>query len=235
MVKAQNQDRAFSLEYIFNSCINGHLQPDDAFHKMTQEKYGFTVRDSAEIMLIWLGEAYEMQIERLKLMIEQGIGQRVSYSMYMQKEIWQSLVIIFYKNSQNTSLYTYLSEHVLPAVYKRMEIPMVSVWKQAEEICSISSDLKEMYTQLEWALLFEEGKLIRVSEIELKQESIQNGIEKYLMELENWLRSDVNKRQRTIKYCYHQLPQYYQNNPQSPMTIKKDIIVFSGHLPKWED
>lgn len=41
---------------------------------MTQEKYGFTVRDSAEIMLIWLGEAYEMQIERLKLMIEQGIG-----------------------------------------------------------------------------------------------------------------------------------------------------------------
>ena len=83
-------------------------------------------------------------------MIEQGIGQRVSYSMYMQEmEIWQSLVIIFYKNSQNTSLYTYLSEHVLPAVYKRMEIPMVSVWKQAEEICSVSSDLKEMYTQLE--------------------------------------------------------------------------------------
>ena len=99
LVKAQNQDRAFSLEYIFNSCINGQLQPDDAFHKMTQEKYGFTVGDSAEIMLIWLGEAYEMQIERLKLMIEQGIGQRVSYSMYMQgMEIWKSLVIIFYKN-----------------------------------------------------------------------------------------------------------------------------------------
>lgn len=234
LVKAQNQDRAFSLEYIFNSCINGHLQPDDAFHKMTQEKYGFTVRDSAEIMLIWLGEAYEMQIERLKLMIEQGIGQRVSYSMYMQEmEIWQSLVIIFYKNSQNTSLYTYLSEHVLPAVYKRMEIPMVSVWKQAEEICSVSSDLKEMYTQLEWALLFEEGKLIRVSEIELKQESIQNGIEKYPMELEELAKKAMLiKDKEQLKYCYHQLPQYYQNNPQSPMTIKKDIIRFFWALAK---
>ena len=115
LVKAQNQDRAFSLEYIFNSCINGQLQPDDAFHKMTQEKYGFTVGDSAEIMLIWLGEAYEMQIERLKLMIEQGIGQRVSYSMYMQgMEIWQSLVIIFYKNSfkiRSISIVTYLHKH----------------------------------------------------------------------------------------------------------------------------
>ena len=234
LVKAQNQDRAFSLEYIFNSCINGQLQPDDAFHKMTQEKYGFTVRDSAEIMLIWLGEAYEMQIERLKLMIEQGIGQRVSYSMYMQEmEIWQSLVIIFYKNSQNTSLYTYLSEHVLPAVYKRMEIPMVSVWKQAEEICSVSSDLKEMYTQLEWALLFEEGKLIRVSEIELKQESIQSGIEKYPMELEELAKKAMLiKDKEQLKYCYHQLPQYYQNNPQSPMTIKKDIIRFFWALAK---
>ena len=234
LAKAQNQDRAFSLEYIFNSCINGQLQPDDAFHKMTQEKYGFTVRDSAEIMLIWLGETYEMQIERLKLMIEQGVGQRVSYSMYMQEmEIWQSLVIIFYKNSKDTSLYTYLSEQVLPTVYKRMKIPMVSMWKESEEICSVSSDLKEMYTHLEWALLYEEGKLIRVSEIESKQDSIQNGIEKYPMELEEQAKkSMLIKDKEQLKYCCHQLPQYYQDNPQFPMTIKKDIIRFFWSLAK---
>ena len=110
---------------------------------------------------------------------------------------------------------------------------MVSVWKQAEEICSVSSDLKEMYTQLEWALLFEEGKLIRVSEIELKQESIQNGIEKYPMELEELAKKAMLiKDKEQLKYCYHQLPQYYQNNPQSPMTIKKDIIRFFWALAK---
>ena len=141
---------------------------------------------------------------------------------------------ILTKIQQNTSLYTYLSEHVLPAVYKRMEIPMVSVWKQAEEICSVSSDLKEMYTQLEWALLFEEGKLIRVSEIELKQESIQNGIEKYPMELEELAKKAMLiKDKEQLKYCYHQIAAILSKITHNlQMTIKKDIIVFSGHLPK---
>ncbi len=32
------------------------------------------------------------------------------------------------------------------------------------------------------------------------------------------------KDKEQLKYCYHQLPQYYQDNPQFPMTIKKDIM-----------
>ena len=40
------------------------------------------------------------------------------------------------------------------------------------------------------------------------------------------------KDKEQLKYCYHQLPQYYQNNPQSPMTIKKDIIRFFWALAK---
>lgn len=234
LIKSQNQERAFSLEYIFSSCINGQLQSDDAFHTMTQEKYGFTVNDSAEVMLIWLGDAYAKQVERLKLMVEQGIGARVSYCVYMQEmEMWESLVVVFYKNLQNVSLYSYLSEQVLPVIYKRIDIPLVSMWKRCDEILNISSDLKEMQMNLEWALLFEDGKLIRDTEIQSKREQIQNSQERYPVELEEQAKKAILiKDEEQLKSCYHQMIVYYQINPHEPIFIKKSIIRFFWSLVK---
>ena len=238
LVKIQNQDRAFSLEYIFNSCINGQLQTDETFHAMTKEKYGFTVNDSAEVMLIWLGDAYEQQIERLKFMVEHGIRQQVSYCVYLQEmEMWNSLVVVFYKNSQNTSLYSYIAKQVYPFIYNRMDIPLVGMWKQCEQILYISADLKNVQAQLEWALLFEDGTLIREEEVESKKEQIQSGLERYPVELEEQEKKALMiKDMGQLKACWKQFYDYYRTNICEPSEIKKGLIrlcwvlVRSGEL-----
>ncbi len=232
LVKTQNQDRAFSLEYIFNSCINGQLQADESFRMMTQEKYGFTVNDSAEVMLIWLGNSYEKQVERLKLMVEHGVGQRVSYSVYLQgMEMWESLVVVFYKNRENLSLYTYMAEQVMPFIYKRMDVPFVSMWKRCEQILHISSDLKNMQAQLEWALLFPEGKLIREEELEGKRKQIQSSPERYPSELEETAKKALMiKDVEQLKACCQQFYEYYQSNVREPSEIKKSLVRFCWAL-----
>lgn len=59
--KEKSAEHVFSLDNIFLGCLNGQLEPDEAFHRMTKKWYGFTVNDPAEMMIIWLGDGYEAQ------------------------------------------------------------------------------------------------------------------------------------------------------------------------------
>lgn len=243
LTKSHSQERVFSLENIFTSCVNGQLQPDEAFHVMTQHKYGFTVNDRAEILTIWLGSGYEKQKDRVKQLVEKTVqkdrvkhlmekaaGREISYSVYVQKaDAWKLLICVFYRLSAGTSLFPFYQKTVIPEISSGVEQPIVCVWKESEKILNLPDDLKDMKALMEWGLIFGPGKIINKEEIQ-KLSLTQL---RYPIELEeNAKKALFTENKSELVKIYEKLFEYYQQNLCSPAEMKNSLIRFNLALVK---
>ena len=60
----------FTIENIFLGCLNGQLHPDETFHEMTMENYGFTVNDKGAVFTVSLGDKYEAEKTEARRLVE---------------------------------------------------------------------------------------------------------------------------------------------------------------------
>lgn len=223
----QSREAVLSLENIFLSCVHGQLEPDEIFHVKTQEKYGFTVLEPAEIFLVWLGERYETHKKMAIELLERVAGHTVKYSAYIKdSDNWKAVMMILYRQ-QGGSQKEYYEKSVVPVMHNRMDNAGVFVWRKIDHLIDISKILGELKEELQWALYFPKGELIEKSKID-KLSVIPI---KYPLELEDRTKNALKKEDWTeVVRCYEKLFEFLRREPYLPSQIKECLICFSWNL-----
>ena len=120
--KEHNRDNAFSIDNIFLGCLNGQLVPDESFDAMTQERYGFTVQEPVEIFMVWLGEQYEEQKKRVRVLLEHVSEQSVKSSAYIKEnDSWKTVLLILYRLPQGVSKFERYRDIVSPMLGRNLK------------------------------------------------------------------------------------------------------------------
>lgn len=226
--KEENREYAFSLDNIFLSCMNGQLEPDEYFHKQTYEKYGFTVRDPAELFLIWLGDGFEEQRGLARELLEHVATYSVKYSAHIREaKSWKSILMILYRQPAGESQRTYYKRSVMPMLCSNLKRPMVCVWRKSEQILDISRILPEMLKEMEWNLWFPDRFLICREEID----RLHVVPVKYPLDLEDQAKWAVRRKDwKKLFTCYERLYECMMQEPHLPSQIKECLIRFNWSM-----
>jgi two-component system response regulator YesN len=215
----------FSITGIFLGCLNGQLKPDMQFHRLTQEKYGFTVEDKGEVFMLWLGDGFENQKKEAQELLKDVGDHTVKFdSCVLEADTWNVLVMVLYHGTDNESQYQYFQDSVVPMLSANLKSPVICSWRSMEQIVDLSVVVREMLKELEWNLSFEKGSLIRKEDIQ-RWRTVPL---KYPAELENEACHGVQKNDReVIRTCYEVLFSYCREGSYLPGDIKKAVIHFS--------
>lgn len=226
--KEERRERVFSVNSIFLSCLNGQIVTDKQFDLMTQEKYGFTVEDPAEIFMLWMGDGYERQKEKAMELLEDVGAHTVKYaSCVLESEVWRTLVMILYRIPKGISQYQYFQNSVVPMLGSNLKNPMVCLWRRMDKILDLSQAVREMNKEREWALLWGKGMLISKEKID----SLSPVPLKYPAELEDQACQAVKRRDKqAVIDIYKELYAYCQEEIHYPKDVKEAIIRFSWEL-----
>lgn len=221
--KEESQAKMFSVPGIFLGCLNGQLTPDKQFHKMTMDKYGFTVEDPAEVFVLWLGSGYEEQKKEARDFLENVDEHTVKFSScIMEADGWEMIIMVLYRAA--SSQYDYFRKAVVPMLCQSLKSPVIFVWKRLDKILDLPEAMTEIQKEREWDLLLEKGTLIRKEDIE----HLTTLPLKHPAELEDKACQAVKRRDnQTLRDCYGSLYDYYRQTPLVPAEIKKSIIRFN--------
>ena len=222
--KEQSQEKAFSVDSIFLGCLNGQIQPDRQFNSITQDKYGFSVEDPAEIFVLWLGDGYETQKKAAKELLEDVGAHTVKFASYvMEADSWKMLIMILYRLPAESSQYTYFQNSVVPMLCSNLKSPAVCIWRSTEHLLELPQVIQEMQQEREWNLVLGKGTLIRKEDIE----TLKTVPLKHPTELEDKVCQAIKRMdEKTIKESFQALLQYYKEAPHLPTEIKKSIVRF---------
>ncbi|MGC4018499.1 MAG: response regulator [Muricomes sp.] len=223
--KVKSLEKVYSISGIFLTCLNGQISPDKYFHKLTMERYGFSVEDPAEVFVLWLGEKYEEQRKAAKkLLVEVGEHSVKFNSCVLEISAWSMLIMILYNVPAGTSQYSYFQNSVMPMLCDNLKDPVICSWRSIDRMLDLPQAAKEMRGEREWNLLFGKGTLIRKEDIE-KLEIVPL---KHPTELEDRVCQAVKRGDwNTIEGCSRALVSYYQAAPHRPDEIKESIIRFN--------
>ncbi|MCI6466281.1 MAG: response regulator [Faecalicatena sp.] len=227
LVKEQNREKAFSIEGIFLSCLNGQIKPDEQFHSMTRERFGFALEEPAEVFAIWLGDGYEEQKKRAKELLEDVGAHTVKFASYViEADAWKMLIMILYR-LDGSSQYTYFQKSVSPMLCSNLNSPIVLLWRHVDNLLELSTVMEEMQQDREWNLLLGKGFLIRRRDVE----NIKTVPLKHPTELEDQACQAVKRLDReTVSRCFKALFQYYQEVQHTPEEVKKSLIRFTWSM-----
>lgn len=223
--KERSLEKAFSIPGIFLGCLNGQLRPDKQFHKLTMERYGFTVKDAAEIFVLWLGDGYEEQKKVAReLLIEVGAHTAKFDSCVLEADAWNTLIMILYHIPEDTSQYQYFQSSVVPMLCDNLKSPVICIWRSIDRILDLPGAVREIKGEREWNLLLGKGTLIRKEDIE----NLEIVPLKHPAELEDKACQAVKRGDReTMADCYKALVSYYQEALHLPGEIKESVIRFN--------
>lgn len=223
--KERSIEKVFSVPNILLSCLNGQLAPDKAFHRMTMEEFGFSVDDSAEIFLVWLGDKYKEQSKGAKKLLLDVKDHAVKFeSCVLEADAWDALLMVLYHGSEGISQYSYFQNSVVPMLCDNLKEPVIFVWSNLERILDLHEAIREMQEEREWNLLFGKGTLIRKEEIE-KLETVPF---KYPAELEYDACKAVKQGNKEIlTQCCSSLFSYCRKAAYLPKEIKAAVIRFN--------
>ncbi|CUX24417.1 response regulator transcription factor [Clostridium sp. C105KSO13] len=226
--KEQSLEKVFTVPNILLSCLNGQLMPDRAFNRMTMEKFGFSVENSAEIFILWLGNKYKEQNKEAKNMLLDVKDHAVKFeSCVLEADAWDALLLILYHNSEDISQYLYFKNSVVPMLCDNLREPVICVWSSLEKILDLPEAIREMQAKREWNLLLGKGALIRKEDIE-KLETVPI---KYPTELEYEACKAVKQGNKEILInCYKSLFFRCREEKHKPGEIKAAIIRFNWSI-----
>lgn len=222
LTKEQSREKAFSIEGIFLSCLNGQIKPDEQFHNMTRERFGFSLEEPAEVFAIWLGESYEEQKKAVRELLEDVGAHTVKFASHViEADAWKMLLMILYRLPEGASQYTYFQNSVLPMLCSHIKCPMVFLWRTLENLLELSDAVSQMQQEREWNLLLGRGFLIRHEDVE----KIETTPLKHPTELEDKACQAVKRMdQKMVAGCFEALFQYYQEAPHTPEETKTSLV-----------
>lgn len=223
--REQSKESAFSLDNIFMGCMNGQLHPDDGFHEMTKEKYGFTVKDKAVLFIVWLGEQYRNRKEEARIQLEWVGEHALDFSVHIiEADAWESLIMILYRMTGVESKYEYFQKSVVPMLCTSLKGPVICIWREMEHMTDIAEELKKMQEEKEWNLLFDRGTLIRREDIK----NMHPIPMKYPVDLEEQGKQAVlNGDLEKVKNCYYKLYDYFRKETYEPKEMKEVLIRYN--------
>lgn len=223
--KERRQEQTFTAEGIFLACLNGQIQPDEQFDKMTKERHGFTVEEPAEVFGLWLGDGYERQKKVARELLQDIENHAVKFaSCVIEADTWNMLIMVLYRLSQGESQHEYFRHSVVPMLCSKLESPVVCIWKDMESIIELPRVMQEMQKERVWNLMLKKGDLIRKEEVE----TIYTMPLKQPTDLEDKACQAVRRKDiRTVQECFADLLTYYKKAPYEPAKMKQSIIHFS--------
>lgn len=224
----RSTEHVFTPDNILLGCLSGQLDPDDAFHRMTYKKYGFTVEEPAELMMIWLGTGYAAQKKKAREFLEGISAHTVQYSVYIREmDGWELLLMILYRLPPGESRYDAYKKNIFPVLCRELHPPVVGVWRRLDHLIDVPKILPELKDELEWNLWYKGSELIQRDNIE----KLQTVPMQYPSELEVRAKKALLKREREeLIACYEQLFQYFLQDIHRPSQIKEYLIRFNWNL-----
>lgn len=226
--KEKTSEYIFSLDNIFLGCLNGQLNVTDELCVMTSKRYGFTVQDPAEVLVIWLGDGYEAQKKKAREILENVVAHATAYDAYIKEsDSWNVLLMILYRMPAGESQYELYRKKIFPMLRSSLENPVVGVWGSVECLRDVSRILPGIKEDMEWNLWYKGRKLIRRADIE----TLQVIPMKYPAALEDRAKAAIlTKNKKELVTCYEQLFDYFMQEIHMPSQIKEYLIRFNWNL-----
>lgn len=230
-------EKTFTLENIFTGCLNGQMKPDQDFHQMTREKFGFTLKEPGALFAVWIGNGYTEQRELVTGLLEKaGAGKGFSVCP-VPVDIWHLVAAVVYRtgcgeeNEEEPAAgtafgyeYTVFRDQVVPALGGNIRGEMVCLWEETEHMEDLTETLLSLRRIREWNLLFDRGELIRREEVE----DLEIVPLKYPAELESRMRQAVlASNGEEIKKCYYRLYDIFKRETHNPREMKECLIRFN--------
>lgn len=225
LAEERGMKSTFTIENIFLGCLNGQLHPDETFHEMTMENYGFTVNDKGAVFTVSLGDKYEAEKTEARRLVENAAEAAGSFSAYViEADVWEALIVLVYRFTDGEPKDTYFRKTIVPLLCSNLQGAVICMWAEMEHLLDVPEVLKTMRKNLEWNLLYDRGELIREDEIE-KLEVVPL---KYPAEIEAQARQAVLAGKiEELKKCYYRLYALFRQEPYSPEEMKNALIRFN--------
>lgn len=229
-------EKTFTLKNIFTGCLSGQLKPDQNFHHITRDKFGFTLEDPGVLFAVWIGNGYAEQREQVTGLLEKA-GKGNGFSICpVAIDIWHLVAAVIYRTGQSKRTqedptegtafeheYAVFREHIVPALRGSICGEIVCLWEETERMENLSEALRKLRQIREWNLLFDRGELIRWEDVE----ALEIVPLKYPAELEGQMRQAVLAANgEEIKKCYYRLYEILRREPHSPREMKEVLIRF---------
>lgn len=217
-------EHTFTVDNIFTGCMSGQLKADREFHRMTKEKYGFTLEEPGELFTVWLGGSYAEYGEEVRRILEYAGKENGISLCVIEADIWRMIGAVIYRPTGTQEEYRVFAERVVPLLCGRLRGEVICLWDRMERMDALMETLKKLRNLREWNLVFDRGDLIRPDDIaKLKVEPL-----KYPMELENRVREEIAaKKGEAIKGSYYRLYDLLRHEIYSPKQIRECLIRFN--------
>ena len=224
----KNRKQVFSIDTIMLGSLNGQLIGDKAFNRMTKKRYGFTVDDPVEVFMVWMGDRFSEQKNRMHEMLTSMSKPLTDGKFYViDNESLSVIVVIFYALPEEKSYFEVYRDEVVPKLLKSFGESVVFTWGWSKTLIDLPKELKKLYAGLEWNMWFEPGHLLNEKEL---QEMIEIPV-RYPILLEEKARKAILKGDgEGLKESYRKLMVYFRDSKCHPRQMKEMLIRFSWNL-----
>lgn len=226
--KEENRKSVFSIDTIMLGSLNGQLITDDVFDAMTEQRYGFTVNDPVEVMMVWLGDSFSEQKNLVHDMLKRASESLTNGNCYLiNNESWTVVVLILYALPAGKSYFNNYRNEIVPNIVNNLKEPFVFSWGRANSLLDVPKTLKKIYPELEWNMWFEPGHLLNEEELDTLVETPV----RYPIHLEERARQALLKNDgEGLKDSYRELILYFKESKCHPKQMKEMLIRFSWNL-----
>lgn len=221
----QDTEQIFSVKSIILACMHGQIFQNSQLDKSIQQKYGISLKDSAELFCVWLGRGYVQQKNLAKQLLEAVGEHTICYkSCILESDSWQLLTMVIYQAKNGESQKERFEKSVVPMLVSQLGEPIIFFWKSLDQLLDMPAALQEVRTQREWNLMFPKGTLI-CNELIQQQHPVPI---KYPIELEEKAKQAILQENKDeLKKCFWKLGNCYKEEFHMPADIKQAIIQFS--------
>ena len=223
----------FTAENVLLGCLNGLLHPDETFNRMSEDILGFTVAEPGNVIVIWLGNRYAEQKEKVGGILK-GTGiKRENGGYILYADVWQVILVVLCgagdgsaeKNGAERA--EEFENNILPVLCSSVQGELVCCWFEVERLLDLPDVMKKIWRVSQWNLLFDRGELIRFQKVE----NMKTVPLKYPAKIEEQARQAVQASDgEEIKKCYYRLYGILRQEMHDPEEMKECLIRFNMAL-----
>ena len=220
----EQKDKMFSRDSIFWGILNGKLSVNTELDNLVRDKYGFSVKDSAGLFMLWLGKGYESRKWQACQLLESVSEHDARFDSYvMEMDDKNALFMIVY-NQSGGSVREHFQRSVVPMLVDRLGNPVLGVWRDLGNIVDIRPAALEFEKDLRWGLVLDAKTMICKGEIE----KISTPPLRYPLGIEDEAGLAVRcKGVGKIARCYEKIQEYCKRHTNEPAELRKSLIRFN--------
>lgn len=232
--KTKNIVQFLTPENICSMCIGDWFQVEDTFHEYTKSAYGFTVEEPVEVLLIYLGDSYEVRKQQIISRLKKYAKNKKGFSTHIEKmDSRKEILFIIYHIAEGKSLYVDCKNKIVPMLQKDSEGEASYSFRKVECMTKVGKILPEMEKDLFWEIWLGRGKLVH----EGKLKKVTPMPIHFPMELEEEAEQLLRKKDGDgLNCCFEKIMHYLKESPHTPEETKKTLIRLNRSLIReWEN